>query len=916
MEIEFPKETEKLGRIAAQTAKQVIAQRVREAEREKIHGEFGQRIGEVVNATVKRFESGDIIAEIGRVEAPDSAQGTVARGELRHRRPRARGDQGRDRRTPRARRSSCRAPIRRCSSSCSSRKCPEIYDGTVMIRGAVREAGDRAKVAVFSRERDVDPVGACVGMRGTRVQAIIRELRGEKIDIVEWSEDPVQFVTKALSPARVQRVSIVDDEARVMEVVVEDRQLSLAIGKKGQNVRLAAKLTGWKIDIKSDEDKRKEVEAAAGRHRLRQRRAKPRAAGAARHPRRSRRGAARRRATTPSRRSSRPRPRRCWRCRASIRRRSTPCSRPRRAERAAAQPHAEPAEPPSRSDAADAGETRAGAGDRGRRVARSAFGHCPDLQSRRAAGSVEPGGDDLLKKETGIDVKSASSSIEEIVARQFVERQARKRQHRAAARPALRRHAGRQEARGQGAARRPSRRSRPRPALRPRLDQDASSRPRAPKPRRRETPDDVADGRAESTPRRAAESRAGRRGRGARAGRGRRAARRAADAGVEPSQPRAGAPSSGRAPPAAATPAPPAPPPPAPAPSSPRVAGPHRAADAAAAHRRSADRRSAGRAAGAAASGRSSAAGAAGADAARPPRRRARPAGGAAADRRRRRGRRSAARGRCRRSPFGPPRRRRRGRPCPAAGRGAAVPAGRSAARAARARRDDRPIVPMPQEAPPPITKLITLAEGMTVKDLADKLEVKVKDVLKKLIDRRMMMTINSTLDADTAQMIARDFGAEVLIRSFEEELTEVETEASNPEDLRDARAGRHRHGPRRPRQDDAARRDPRDEGRRARSRRHHAAHRRVLGRRQRPPRRVPRHAGPRSVHDDARPRRQGHRHRRPRRRGRRRRHAADAGSDRPREGGQRADRRGRQQDRQGRTPTPSASSASCPTSA
>jgi N utilization substance protein A len=129
-----------------------------------------------------------------------------------------------------------------------------------MIRGCVREAGDRAKVAVFSRERDVDPVGACVGMRGTRVQAIIRELRGEKIDIVEWSEDPVDFVTKALSPARVQRVTIIDDEARVMEVLVEDRQLSLAIGKKGQNVRLAAKLTGWKIDIKSDEDKKKEVE--------------------------------------------------------------------------------------------------------------------------------------------------------------------------------------------------------------------------------------------------------------------------------------------------------------------------------------------------------------------------------------------------------------------------------------------------------------------------------------------------------------------------------------------------------------------------------------------------------------------------------------------------------------------------------
>jgi N utilization substance protein A len=133
-----------------------------------------------------------------------------------------------------------------------------------MIRGAVREAGDRAKVAVYSRERDVDPVGACVGMKGTRVQSIIRELRGEKIDIVEWSEDPVAFVTNALSPAKVQRVSIVDDKERVMEVIVEDKQLSLAIGKKGQNVRLAAKLTGWRIDIKSEEEKRREVEAQFG----------------------------------------------------------------------------------------------------------------------------------------------------------------------------------------------------------------------------------------------------------------------------------------------------------------------------------------------------------------------------------------------------------------------------------------------------------------------------------------------------------------------------------------------------------------------------------------------------------------------------------------------------------------------------
>ncbi len=259
MEIEFPKETEKLGRIAAQTAKQVIAQRVREAEREKIHGEFSQRIGEVVNAMVKRFESGDIIAEIGRIEAQ------IPRKEQSRAENYAIGDR-------------VRAVIKAVSKNAKGpqvilsrtdpallvklfeQEVPEIYDGTVMIRGAVREAGDRAKVAVYSRERDVDPVGACVGMRGTRVQAIIRELRGEKIDIVEWSEDPVTFVTKALSPAKVQRVSIVDDEQRVMEVVVEDRQLSLAIGKKGQNVRLAAKLTGWKIDIKSEEEKRKEVE--------------------------------------------------------------------------------------------------------------------------------------------------------------------------------------------------------------------------------------------------------------------------------------------------------------------------------------------------------------------------------------------------------------------------------------------------------------------------------------------------------------------------------------------------------------------------------------------------------------------------------------------------------------------------------
>jgi N utilization substance protein A len=139
---------------------------------------------------------------------------------------------------------------------------PEIYDGTVLIKGCAREAGERTKIAVFSRDRDVDSVGACVGMKGMRVQSIIRELRGEKIDIIEFSDDPVQFATHALSPAKISRVTVLDPVERHMEVIVDDSQLSLAIGKRGQNVRLAAKLLGWKIDIKSEEEKRQEVQNA------------------------------------------------------------------------------------------------------------------------------------------------------------------------------------------------------------------------------------------------------------------------------------------------------------------------------------------------------------------------------------------------------------------------------------------------------------------------------------------------------------------------------------------------------------------------------------------------------------------------------------------------------------------------------
>jgi N utilization substance protein A len=262
-QIEFPKSTEMLGRIAAQTAKQVIFQKVREAERENVFEEYNQRVGEVVTGVVKRFEQGDMIVEVGRIEtilprkeqsrAESYNQGDRVRAVIRGVSKSAKGPQVVLSRTDAA-----------LLIKLFEQEVPEIYDGTVMIRGAVREAGDRAKVAVYSRERDIDPVGACVGMKGTRVQAIIRELRGEKIDIVEWSDDPVQFVMNALSPAKVQRVSITNEAEKVMEVLVEDSQLSLAIGKKGQNVRLGAKLTGWKIDIKSEEEKRREVEAELG----------------------------------------------------------------------------------------------------------------------------------------------------------------------------------------------------------------------------------------------------------------------------------------------------------------------------------------------------------------------------------------------------------------------------------------------------------------------------------------------------------------------------------------------------------------------------------------------------------------------------------------------------------------------------
>jgi N utilization substance protein A len=258
-EIEFPKPTEQLGRIAAQTAKQVIFQKVREAERDNVFTEYSDRVGDVVNGIIKRQEMGDFIVDLGRAEAllPRKEQsraesyqtGDRVRVAIVKVMNAAKGPQVVVSRTDPA-----------LLVKLFEMEVPEIYDGTVQIRGCVREAGERAKVAVISREKDVDPVGACVGMKGTRVQSIIRELRGEKIDIVEWSDDALEFVEKALSPAKISRVTVVDEEQRIMEVVVEDKQLSLAIGKKGQNVRLAAKIVGWRIDIKSEEEKRQEVE--------------------------------------------------------------------------------------------------------------------------------------------------------------------------------------------------------------------------------------------------------------------------------------------------------------------------------------------------------------------------------------------------------------------------------------------------------------------------------------------------------------------------------------------------------------------------------------------------------------------------------------------------------------------------------
>ena len=258
-EIRYYKPTDVLGRIAAQMAKQVIFQKVREAERDTVFLEYNHRLSEVLTATVKRIEPQDVIFDIGKTEA------RMPRREQSRLEQFAVGERVRvvllrvDRAAKGPQVIVSRAAPELVQNLFQS-EVPEIYDGTVVIRAIAREAGERTKIAVMSRDKDVDPVGACVGMKGMRVQSIIRELRGEKIDIIEYSEEITTFAEKALQPAKVSRVSIADLSEKQIEVIVDDTQLSLAIGKKGQNVRLAAKLLGWKIDIKSEEEKRQEVE--------------------------------------------------------------------------------------------------------------------------------------------------------------------------------------------------------------------------------------------------------------------------------------------------------------------------------------------------------------------------------------------------------------------------------------------------------------------------------------------------------------------------------------------------------------------------------------------------------------------------------------------------------------------------------
>ncbi len=259
--IEFQKDTSKLGRIAAHAAKQVIMQKVRDAEKEKVYTEFNERVGEVVTAVVRRFERGNIIMDLG-----NSVEGIMYREEYSKNERFSQNDRtkvvlvGADRSTKEPQVKISRSDAR-LLTKLFEMEVPEVYDGTVVIKNAAREAGDRSKIAVYSTDADVDPIGACVGMGGSRVRSIIRELKGERLDIIRYSDDVSVFASNALSPAKINRVIMSDPINRRMEVIVDEDQLSLAIGKRGQNVRLASKLCGWSIEVKTEEQKRKEAAA-------------------------------------------------------------------------------------------------------------------------------------------------------------------------------------------------------------------------------------------------------------------------------------------------------------------------------------------------------------------------------------------------------------------------------------------------------------------------------------------------------------------------------------------------------------------------------------------------------------------------------------------------------------------------------
>ncbi|MGH7872309.1 MAG: transcription termination factor NusA, partial [Candidatus Binatia bacterium] len=248
------------GRIAAQAAKQNIVQRVRDAEREIIYNEFKGREGQLVNGIVQRFERRNIIVNLGRTDAILPEKEQVPRERYRQ------GDRIRayivsveiTSRGPQIVLSRTHPGM---LTQLFAQEVPEIYEGIVEVKGAAREPGGRAKIAVLSHDSDVDPVGACVGMKGTRVQSVVQELRGEKIDIVHWIPDQAEYVCRALAPAKVSKI-IIDDDEHSMEVIVPDDQLSLAIGKKGQNVRLASRLTGWRIDVRSEAEAEEETRRA------------------------------------------------------------------------------------------------------------------------------------------------------------------------------------------------------------------------------------------------------------------------------------------------------------------------------------------------------------------------------------------------------------------------------------------------------------------------------------------------------------------------------------------------------------------------------------------------------------------------------------------------------------------------------